>query len=67
MTLLAAHKMDTVGNKAATKEIAIIKVIAPKVAEMVVDQAIQGIQYSNSILCNNYFFVTFNVIIKNVI
>lgn len=47
--------MDTVGNKAATKEIAIIKVIAPKVAEMVVDQAIQGIQYSNSILCNNFF------------
>jgi len=42
MTLLAAHKMDTVGNKAAAKEIAIIKVIAPKVAETVIDRAIQG-------------------------
>merc|ERR1712176_873682 len=42
MTLLAAHKMDTVGNKAAAKEIAIIKVIAPKTAEIVIDDAIQA-------------------------
>ena len=42
MTLLAAHKMDTVGNKAAAKEIAMIKVVAPKVAEEVIDRAIQG-------------------------
>ena len=42
MTLLASHKMDTVGNKVAAKEIAMIKVIAPKVAEEVIDRAIQG-------------------------
>ena len=42
MTLLAAHKMDTVGNKAAAREIAMIKVIAPKMAEKVLDRAIQG-------------------------
>lgn len=46
MTLFAAHKMDTVGNKAAAKEIAIIKVIAPQVAEKVVDRAIQGDLYN---------------------
>ena len=42
MTLLAAHKMDTVGNKAAARDIAMIKVIAPKMAETVLDRAIQG-------------------------
>lgn len=42
MTLLAAHKMDTVGNKAAARDIAMIKVIAPKMAENVLDRAIQG-------------------------
>lgn len=42
MTLYAAYKMDTVGNKHAAKEIAMIKVIAPKMAEKVVDWAEQG-------------------------
>lgn len=41
MTLFAAHKMDTVGNKAARKEIAMIKVIAPRMACDVIDKAIQ--------------------------
>jgi len=42
MTLLAAHKMDTVGNKHAAREIAMIKVVAPRMAENVVDWAEQG-------------------------
>jgi acyl-CoA dehydrogenase len=42
MTLLAAHMMDTVGNKIARREIAMIKVIAPNVAGKVLDWAIQA-------------------------
>src|SRR5438093_11453635 len=41
MVLNAAWKMDTVGNKAAKKEIAMIKVFAPNVACKVIDWAIQ--------------------------
>jgi acyl-CoA dehydrogenase len=42
MTLKAAYMMDTVGNKVAKAEIAMIKVIAPNVACDVVDMAIQA-------------------------
>ena len=42
LTLAAAHKMDTAGNKAARAEISMIKVVAPNVALQVIDRAIQA-------------------------
>jgi acyl-CoA dehydrogenase len=41
MVLHAAWKMDTVGNKVARKEIAMIKVLAPTMACQVIDWAMQ--------------------------
>jgi acyl-CoA dehydrogenase len=42
LTLKAAYMMDTVGNKEARSEIAMIKVIAPNVTLRVLDRAIQA-------------------------
>ena len=42
LTMNAAHMMDTVGNKGAKQEIAMIKVVAPNVSCKVVDWAIQA-------------------------
>jgi acyl-CoA dehydrogenase len=50
LTLKTAHLMDTVGNKEARREIAMIKIAAPKMACQIVDWAIQafgGIGTSN--------------------
>jgi acyl-CoA dehydrogenase len=42
LTLNAAYRMDTAGNKEARAEIAMIKVVAPNVALGVLDRAIQA-------------------------
>jgi acyl-CoA dehydrogenase len=42
LTLMAAYKMDTVGNKVAAAEIAMIKVAVPNMALTVIDRAIQA-------------------------
>jgi acyl-CoA dehydrogenase len=42
LTLNAAHKMDTVGNKASRNDLAMVKVVVPRMTLRVLDRAIQA-------------------------
>ena len=53
LTMKAAHLMDTVGNKEARGEIAMIKVVAPNVALQVIDRAIQA--HGAAGVCSDFF------------
>lgn len=52
LTLKAAHLLDTKGVKGAMSEIAMIKVVAPNVCQMVADQAIQ--MHGGAGLCEDF-------------
>jgi len=53
LVLKAAYMMDTVGNKVARKEIAMIKVAAPNMALKVIDWAIQA--HGGAGVCEDFF------------
>jgi acyl-CoA dehydrogenase len=52
LTLQAARKMDEAGNKAARAEIAMIKVVAPNMAQQVIDWAIQA--HGGAGICDDF-------------
>ena len=58
LTLKAAYMMDTVGNKVAQAEIALIKIVAPNMSTRIIDWAIQahgaGGVSDDFILANSY-------------
>ena len=53
LTMHAAHLMDTLGNKAARREIAMIKVVAPNIALRVIDRAVQA--HGAAGVCDDHF------------
>ncbi len=53
LTMHAAHLMDSIGNKAARCEIAMIKVVAPNMALRVIDRAVQA--YGAAGVCEDHF------------
>ncbi|MGH6953303.1 MAG: acyl-CoA dehydrogenase family protein, partial [Alphaproteobacteria bacterium] len=53
LTLKAADMMDRAGNKAARTEIAMIKVVAPNMAERVIDRAVQA--HGGAGVCDDLF------------
>lgn len=53
LTLRAAHMMDTVGNKVARREIAMIKVVAPSMVCTILDRAIQA--FGGAGVCQDTF------------
>jgi len=57
LTLKAAHMMDTVGNKEAKAEIAMIKVVAPNITLNVIDRAIQA--HGGAGVCDDFRLARF--------
>ncbi|MBM4239516.1 MAG: acyl-CoA dehydrogenase [Gammaproteobacteria bacterium] len=53
LVMKAAHMMDLHGNKAARTDIAMIKVVAPRMAQAVIDRAIQV--HGGGGLCDGFF------------